>query len=375
MKITDVKAIVVRQEQIEMIGDGSQDTVVIMVETDAGITGIGEVDSSPYIVSAIINAPASHMVCMGLKEILIGEDPMDIEVLWEKMYEKSYYYGRRSVGIHAMSGVEMALWDIKGQALGLPVYKLLGGAFKTVIPAYCSVLMPEDEDGIKKIVDEQMPQGFRGIKFGWGALGQSREKDIELIAACRRQLGKDAMLMIDIGMRWGDAKTAIQICNEIEQYNISWVEEPFWPDNIQGYKRLSEATNLKISAGEEVGTLYEFMELLENNCVDILQPDMSRCGGISIAKKAADIARTKEIPVIPHAFKTGILMSASLQFIASVKNSFVLEYCSQETVLSKNLIKSHYQIDKDGNVHIPDLPGLGIELNPEILEKYTVKSW
>jgi len=373
MKITDIEAIVVRQEQIEMIGDGSQDTVVILVHTDKGITGIGEVDSSPYVVREIINMPASHMVCKGLKEILIGQDPFDIEVLWDKMYQESYYYGRRSAGIHAISGIEMALWDIVGKALNMPVYKLLGGAYRTEIPAYCSVLMPDNEDDIKRIIDTYMPMGFKGIKFGWGALGQSREKDISLISASRRALGKGPMLMIDIGMRWKDAKTAIQMCNLLEEYDLSWIEEPFSPDNISAYKRLASSVNMKISAGEEVGTLYEFAELLDNDCIDILQPDMSRCGGISIAKKAADIAKLKEIPVIPHAFKTGILMSASLQFIAAVKNSFVLEYCSQETVLSKNLIRHHFNIDRNGNVSIPDKPGLSIELNEEILEKYSVK--
>ena len=373
MKITDVEAIVVKQEQIELIGDGSQDTVVIRVHTDKGITGLGEVDSSPYVVREIVNMPASHMICKGLKEILIGQDPFDIEVLWDKMYSESFYYGRRSVGIHAISGVEMALWDIIGKALKLPVYKLLGGAYRTVIPTYCSILMPDSEDDIKRIVDTYMPMGFRGIKFGWGALGQSRGKDIALICACRRALGKEPMLMIDIGMRWRDAKTAIQMCKLLEECDLAWVEEPFTPDNISAYKRLTASVNVKISAGEEVGTLYEFAELLDNDCIDILQPDMSRCGGISIAKKAADMAKLKEIPVIPHAFKTGILMSASLQFIASVKNSYILEYCSQETVLSKNLIRHHFNIDQNGNVHIPDVPGLGIELNEEILEKYTVK--
>ena len=146
------------------------------------------------------------------------------------------------------------------------------------------------------------------------------------------------------------------------------------PDNIQAFKRLNAATPIKLSAGEEVGTLYEFKELLDNDCVDILQPDMSRCGGISVAKKIADMARLKDVPVIPHAFKTGILMSASLQFIATVKNSFILEYVSQETVLSKNLIHHHFSLDDKGLVHIPDSPGLGIELNYDMLERYSVKT-
>jgi len=373
MKITDVKSAIVRQENLNPnIGDGSQDTIVIMIETDAGITGYGEVDSSPYVVKTIIDMPASHMVCKGLKELLIGEDPFDIEVLWEKMYHRSYYYGRRSAAIHAMSGIEIALWDIKGKALGLPVYKLLGGAYQTTIPAYCSVLMPDSTDEIRRIADTYMPMGFKGVKFGWGPLGQSRQKDELLVGTAREALGPDALMAIDIAMVWGDYKSGLEHMRVLEPFKPTWIEEPFTPDNIQAFKRLNAATDVKLSAGEEVGTLYEFKELIDNDCVDILQPDMSRCGGISIAKKAADLARLKDIPVIPHAFKTGILMSASLQFIATVKNSFILEYCSQETVLSKNLIHHHFSLDEKGLVHIPDAPGLGIEVDHDMLEHYTV---
>lgn len=150
MKITDVEVIVVRQDEVKMIGDGSQDTAVVLVHTDEGITGVGEVDSAPEVVKAIVEAPSSHDQCRGLKTILMGEDPTNIEYLWYKMYYYSYYYTRRSVGIHAMSGIDIALWDITGKKYGLPVSKLLGGRFREKIPAYCSVLMP----GSKKEIDE-----------------------------------------------------------------------------------------------------------------------------------------------------------------------------------------------------------------------------
>ena len=372
MKITDVEAIVVKQPTIEDIGDGSQDTVVVRVHTDAGISGVGEADSSPYVVREIIYCPASHIVCKGLRDVIIGMDPMDIDVIYEKMYQASYYYGRRSAAIHAISAIEMALWDIKGKALGLPVYKLLGGAFRTEVPAYCSVLMPDTEDEIKRIVDTYMPQGYCGIKFGWGALGYDLNRDVELVAACREALGKDAKLMIDIGMRWKGAKTVMKMCDRLREFDLFWLEEPFTPDYLDGYRRLAN-TDMTIAAGEEQGTLYELMELLDTNGVDILQPDMARCGGIGIAKKISDIAAMKDIPVIPHAFKTGILMSASLQYVAAAKNAFTLEYICQETVLSKRLIKHHFSIDPNGIVRIPDAPGLGIEIDEAVLEEYAVR--
>jgi L-rhamnonate dehydratase len=373
MKITDIEAIVVKQPDISLIGDGSQDTVVIKVHTDEGITGLGEVDSSPYVVKSIIDSSASHMVCMGLKEVVVGEDPFDVEKIWYKMYEKSYYYGRRSVGIHAMSGIDMAIWDIMGKAVGKPVHKLLGGSYRTKLPAYCSILMPDTEDEIKRIVDTYMPKGFRGIKFGWGALGQSKEKDIRLVKAARKALGPEPYLMIDIGMVWRDAKTAIEMCNILKEFDVYWIEEPLSPDNLEGYKRLCNAVDVRISAGEEVGTLYEFKELIDGCNIDVIQPDVSRCGGLTIAKKVVDMAVMKGIPVIPHAFKTGILMSASLHLLAAMPHADFLEYCSQETVLSKNLMKNHFPVDSDGFVSIPDKPGLGIEIDEDVLKKYAVK--
>ncbi len=373
MKITDVQAIIVKQPEISIIGDGSQDTVVIKVMTDEGITGIGEVDSSPYVVKAIVEAKTSHMVCMGLRDVVIGEDPFDVEKIWYKMYELCYYYGRRSVAIHAMSGIDMAIWDILGKKMGVPVHKLLGGAFRDKIPAYCSVLMPDNEDEIKRIADTYLPQGYTGIKFGWGALGQSDKKDLELVKMCRKAMGDDPKLMIDIGMVWRDVKTAIRLCNEFEQQDVYWVEEPFKPDDLEAYKRLTNSVNMRISAGEEVGTMFEFNELIAGCGIDIIQPDISRCGGITIAKKVIDMAYLHKIPVIPHAFKTGILMSASLQVIAATPNALWLEYCCQETVLSKNLVKKHFSIDDEGFVNIPQKPGLGVEIDEEVLKRYEVK--
>ena len=246
-----------------------------------------------------------------------------LKKIWYKMYELCYYYGRRSVAIHAMSGIDMAIWDIMGKKLGMPVHKLLGGSFRDKIPAYCSVLMPDNEDEIKRIADTYLPQGYTGIKFGWGALGQSDKRDLELVHMCRKAMGDDPKLMIDIGMVWRDYKTAVKLCNEFEQEDVYWVEEPFKPDDLEAYKRLTHAVNMRISAGEEVGTMFEFNELIDKCGIDIIQPDISRCGGITIAKKVIDMAYLHKIPVIPHAFKTGILMSASLQVIGATGEKII----------------------------------------------------
>lgn len=370
MKIVDVEVIIVRQDEVKMIGDGSQDTAVILVHTDESITGIGEVDSSPEVVKAIVEAPASHDQCRGLKEILIGENPLNVEYLWYKMYYYSYYYTRRSVGIHAMSGIDIALWDIAGKKLGVSVSRLIGGRFREEIPAYCSVLMPDSKKEIDELVAHHMSQcKYKGFKFGWGALGQSEKKDVQLVEYCRDAVG-DNRLMIDIGMRWNDYKYALRVAKEYEKNNLYWLEEPFVPDRIDDLGRLAENIDISLASGEEFGTLYEFEEMLKYGKIDIVQPDMSRCGGITMAKKIADMAQLRGKKLIPHAFKTGILMGATLQLIAAIPNADMLEYCAQETVLSKNLVKHHFKLNENGNVSIPDIPGIGVEINEEILNKY-----
>lgn len=372
MKITDVEAIVLRQPHIDLIGDGSQDTVVILVHTDAGITGIGEVDSSPYLVKEIIEMPASHMACVGLRDVVVGEDVFDVEKIWRKMYEKSLYYGRRSVAIHAMSGIDMAIWDAMGKKLGLPVSKLLGGTFRTSIRAYCSVLTPGTEAEINALVEKHMPKGYTGLKFGWGAFGQSDEKDIELVRAARRALGKEPYLLTDIGMMWTDVKRAIRTAKVFEESDVYMIEEPFSPDLLSGYAQLSASVSTHISAGEEVGTVHEFAELIQRGCVDVVQPDLSRCGGFTVARKITDMAAMRSLSVIPHAFKTGILMAATLQYIASLPYAWFLECCEQDTLLRQTLTDPILTIDSNGFMEIPQRPGLGVELNRDAMERYRV---
>lgn len=373
MRITDLEAIIVKQpDEIEMVGDGSQDSVIILVRTEDGITGVAEVDSSPYGVKAVIDMPDSHMVCRGLREIVVGEDAFDVEKIWQKMYELSLYHGRRGLVIHAMSGIDMAIWDAIGKKLSLPVSKLLGGTYRPKIQAYCSVLMPGTEKEIQQLVERHMQKGYRGLKLGWGALGQSFEKDLQLVKWARKALGDDKYLMIDVGMKWTDVKGAIKTAKAMEEYGVYWIEEPFSPDDLEAYARLAENTNIHIAGGEEVGTIHEYLDLLDRRCVDIVQPDLSRCGGISVARKLADLCRLRRVSVIPHAFKTHILMAASLQFIASLPDAWYLEFCEQDTILRRELTTSMFQVDQEGFVEIPQKPGFGIELDWEAVERYRV---
>src|SRR5450432_1337355 len=173
MKITDVEAIILRLPHVDVnAADGTQDALIVRVHTDAGIIGLGEVDSSPYVVKAIIDTPPSHSVARGLRELLIGQDPFEIAALWQRMVKGSIYYGRRGVVIHAMSGIDIALWDIVGKVTGQPIYKMLGGARRSSIRAYASHLMPDTVADVETLMKKDLDDGYSAVKLGWGTLGQ-----------------------------------------------------------------------------------------------------------------------------------------------------------------------------------------------------------
>lgn len=372
MKITDVETIIVRQsDSVTLIGDGTQDTVLILVHTDAGITGAAEVDSAPYVVKSIIEMPASHLACQGLRDLVVGEDPFDVEKIWNKMYEKAYYHGRAAAVIHAMSGIDNAIWDVLGKAVGKPVHKLLGGAFRTEIPAYISILMPSTPEEVKALVAHHMKENYLGIKFGWGGLGKNFERDLALVKAAREALGPDKVLMIDIAMAWTDYKEALKNCRAFEQYDVFWVEEPFTVERSADFARLRDKVNLRITAGEELFHFNEFKQYIDGGCVDVIQPDVSRCGGLTVARRIRDYASNAGVSIVPHNFKSGLLLAATLQFIATLPNALFLEYCGQETVLSRSLVKEPVTV-KNGIVAIPDKPGMGIGLDWDAINRYRV---
>ena len=209
MKITEVELICLNLPEKKDIADSSQDAVVVRVHTDEGIVGIGEIDSHPAIVKAVIEAPLSHRDSHGIAELLIGQDPFDREVLWQKVYKKTRHYGHRGVAIQVMGGIDIALWDIIGKSCGKPIYKLLGGCFRNKVEAYASALFPEDPKEIVEQTANYVEQGFRGIKYGWGASGRHKGKDFKLVEATREAAGEDTRLMVHVGEQW-DVSTDIE---------------------------------------------------------------------------------------------------------------------------------------------------------------------
>ncbi len=369
MKITDVEAIWLQLPVVDERCDGTQDTLIVRVHTDAGIVGVGEVDSSPMVAKAIIEAPLSHAIARGLRQCVLGQNPLDIAVLWERMYQGTIFFGRGGAAQQAISGVDMALWDILGKVLGQPVYQLLGGAFHTKLRAYASNLFGETPQATYEQARRLVDQGFTAVKFGWGPLGQNEALDLELVRQARAGLGDAVDLMIDAGLAY-DASTAIRRAHQFAEFNPFWLEEPLHPDDLEGYARLTQASPIRIAAGEQETTLRGFAALLDAG-LDVIQPDVARVGGISRAIEIGRLAAQRRRLCVNHSYKTGVSIAASLHFLAALPNASLLEYCVEQSALRQTLTRQHFPV-VDGYVAVPQEPGLGVELDEEVVARYRV---
>jgi L-alanine-DL-glutamate epimerase-like enolase superfamily enzyme len=371
MKITHVEVLYLRLPDVNARADGTQDTLIVRVHTDAGLIGIGEVDSSPLVAKAVIEAPMSHAIARGLAECVIGEDPLDIEVLWEKMYRGSIFFGRGGAAQQAISGIDIALWDIAGKAYGQPVYKLLGGAFKHKFRAYASILFGNTPEETYEIGRHWVDEGFTAVKFGWGPLGQSEESDMAHVRAARRGIGDEAELMIDAGLAY-DAVTAIRRAHQFAEFRPYWFEEPLHPDDYAGYTRVAANSPLRIAAGEQEVTLDGFERLLATG-IDVVQPDVARVGGLTHARRIGQLAARLHKLCVNHSYKTGVSVAASLHFLAALPNTQWLEYCVEQSPLRQTLTRQQFPVE-DGYVAVPEEPGLGVELDEAVVEKFLVRS-
>jgi L-rhamnonate dehydratase len=370
MKITRVEPVHLRLPTVTERCDGSQETLIVRVYTDAGIVGLGEVDSSSLVAKAIIEAPLSHKICRGLAECVLGQDPFEIDRLIHRMVEGSIFFGRQGAVIQAISGVEIALWDIVGKATQRPVYQLLGGAFRKKFRAYASILFGDTPAETERIGRELVDQGYRAVKFGWGPMGQSEESDLAHVRGARRGLGNNTELMVDAGLCW-DTATAIRRAKQLEPFDLTWLEEPLHPDNLQGYARLSAQSPVRIAAGEEICDIKEFQQMMDVGGIDVVQVDVTRVGGLARAKRIGWDSYERHRLCVNHSYKTGINLAASLHFVAALPNTQYLEYCVEQGDLRKHLTKQTFPVI-NGEVSVPEDPGLGVELNEETVSKYRV---
>jgi L-alanine-DL-glutamate epimerase-like enolase superfamily enzyme len=371
LRITSVEAIYLRLPQVKEQCDSGQDALIVKIATDAGIVGYGEIDSAPLAAKAVVEGPFSHTATTGLAHVLIGEDPFRTEYLWQKMYRANIYSGRRGIGIHAMSGIDLALWDIKGKALGLPIWRLLGGGFTKSLRPYASSLFGATPAETGERARRFVGQGFTAVKFGWDPMGKDAKTDVALVREARRGLGPDADLMIDAGLVY-DAKTAIQRARAFEEFDPFWFEEPLAPDDYEGYAKLSAASPLRIAAGEEESERRSFLPLMDIGKIDVVQIDLTRCGGFTEAMKIASLAADRGLPVVNHGFTTYLNVAAALHFLASVPNTLgLLEFVVEEGTTLRHAISEPIRA-VDGRVAVPDAPGLGLALNEAGIAKYRV---
>jgi len=371
MKITNVEALYLRLPEITDRADGTQDTLIVRVHTAAGIVGIGEVDSAPLVAKAIIEAPMSHFIAQGLAECVIGEDPLEIEVLWEKMYRGSIFFGRGGAAQQAISGIDIALWDIAGKVYQQPVYKLLGGGFNKTLRPYASILFGDTPAETYEIGRRFIDQGFTAVKFGWGPLGQSEAGDLAHIEAARKGVGDEAAFMIDAGLAY-DTATAIRRAGQFAEFQPVWFEEALHPDDYEGYTKLAANSPIRIAAGEQDVTLAGFERLLDCG-LDVLQPDVARVGGLTNMRRIGQLVARRRKLCVNHSYKTGVSIAASLHALAALPNSTWFEYCVEDSPLRQRLTRQRFPITEAGMITVPEEPGLGVEIDEAILEKYLVK--
>lgn len=342
--------------------------VLVRIHTDEGVTGIGEAGFSSTFYPMI--APIVKNI---LEPLLVGKDPCLIEKRWDEMFKATHKWGRRGMETYAISGIDIALWDILGKISHQPVYKLLGG-YNTIVRAYAAFSLKEPPK-IAKECEEAITRGFTAIKLRVG-LGQ--KKDMRIVQIARKAVGENVDLMVDANMAY-DFRTSVGMAKRFEQYNILWLEEPILSRSLEEYcsehGRLREAINIRLAGAESLFTRYEFVPVFARRVFDIVQPDCTGAGGITEGNKVTAMASSFGITCIPHiacSSGTGIGLAANLQIICSTAKSPFVEYDHYNSSLQQELSLEPIQA-KNGYVKISDKPGLGVELNEDALKKYRMK--
>lgn len=380
MKITNVECMVLdskigyKQPKGTDESTGVRYTCLIKVETDDGFIGWSDIETQPHVAHAISNLPLSDSAANGfegLKNLVIGEDPFEVERLWDKIYRGMIYFGRRGAAIQVLSGFDIACWDIMGKATNKPIYKLLGACYRKKIKAYASTMARPTPDGMRKACENYLKQGYSAIKFGF--MGTGKEIDINLVEVAREAMGEKIDFLIDLG--WIDfyrlPGDVIRLCEKLEPYNIFFIEDFLHPEDYEGYAKVSQNVKIKVAAGEQEATPWGFRDLIEKGKVDIVQPDLSRCGGFTTARRIMWMAQKNSIDIVPHAWLSDLLTSASLHLNAALPRSLFVEYniCSGNVLQS--IIKNPLKM-KDGYIEVPEGPGLGVEVDEKMVEKYRI---
>jgi L-alanine-DL-glutamate epimerase-like enolase superfamily enzyme len=389
LRITAIDCHVLVQPAYDTTAASSaQDDIVVEVHTDEGLTGIGETDVNPWIARACIEAPGTHNMGLGLREMLIGADPLEVEELWERLYVGSAMNGRRGAVINAIGALDMALHDLRGKALGKPCHELLGGAVRDHVVPYAS-LQPETssfEEYRDSMVDwarRAVAAGFRAVKaevtlegpYAHTGLREPWERSTEVLAAVRSAIGSEVALLVDVQYAFPDADTALAVMRDWEALDLYFVETPLWPDDLDGYARLADQP-IPVAAGEWLTTRFEHLDLIDRGRISVSQPDIGRVGGLTEARRVCDIAGERGLRVVPHLWKTGISIAAAAHLAAATPHCDYIEFLPLELCeagLRKDLTRDELQM-VDGTIPLPTRPGLGIELDRDALAAYAAEA-
>ncbi|MFO0992203.1 MAG: mandelate racemase/muconate lactonizing enzyme family protein [Hyphomicrobiales bacterium] len=366
----------------------AQDSFVVVIHTDGGVSGVGECDANPWMAKACIEAPGTHTMGLSIKDMLIGADPFEIGELWRRIYLGTAMNGRRGMVIHALSAVEMALWDLCGKAVGAPVHELLGGATRKSITPYAS-LQPaghrfeEYRDALCASAERAKALGFTAMKtevtmngpYAHGGMRESYDRHTEVLAAVRKTIGPDITLMVDVQYLWEDAATCLSVIKDWAEFKPYFLETPLWSDNVHEMAKLAEAAPMKIAFGEWLATRFEFEELMDIGKVHVAQPDVGRVGGIGEAMIVCDMAKQRGLTIVPHCWKTGISISGTAHLAFVTNHCAFIEYLPPQLCherLRRELAQEELVLDKDGTIPLPTKPGLGVEVDWDIVKRYKV---
>jgi len=334
---------------------------LIAVITDEGPVGWGSVFTSEDLVNGSLNV---------LKPLYAGENALEPERVSEKLHQNTFWQGRGGAITHTISGIDLALWDLLGKASGQPVGRLLGGRYRDRVRPYASLLMREPE----RMADELLPvkaQGFRAFKIGWGPFGRrDAATDEAIVRAARDAVGADSLLMVDAGASdafWPqNFKWALRTAGMLSAYNVFWFEEALHPDALDDYVALRRAAKVTIAGGEVLTRRQSFQPWIEAGAFDIVQPDVTKCGGLSEERRIAWMAREHGVRFIPHGWNTAVGLASDLQIASAFPDTDLVEYLTGSPFIDE-LAAGGWKLDADGMLPIPDKPGLGIEINLEAL--------
>lgn len=372
MKIDRVEALHLRIPKVERKADGSQEVLIARITTDTGLVGHGEAVSNSHTARAAIEAPRSAPFRDGLAVALAGLDPRDTASRWQDMYAATKWFSRGGAAMHAIAACDTALWDIAGQAAGKPSGGLAQRG-RDRVRAYASVLFPDTEAEAAETATTYAARGFTAVKFGWGKFGVDRDHDNRVMRAIRGAVGDKIEIMADVGRRW-QSDEAIERSKELfDRFNVAWVEEALEPENVAGYARLARAVTGRIATGEFDDLWPQYMALLDAG-VAVIQPDIGRAGGMTVCRKLTLEAARRGVWCIPHCFGSGVQLAASLQWARGGDDASMplIEFPFTQSPLRHGLVAGLPEKLEEGCVPIPDRPGFGISLDPDMITRYRV---